>query len=148
MKRDVIVFSLLASVLWYWILLSIVAVFAPGIIYPTMYFSGMPLLRAFVSGTVLACLAGICSAVAAGALIEAWTRNAGRFAFLKVLVVAFGVAIASALIAFLPVSSDPDKKILLLLGFIFLCVFVSITMSWLIIQCIKRVIAFASRSAS
>ena len=148
MKRDVIVFALLASVLWYWTILLLVAVFAPGIIYPTMYFRGTPLLRALASGTVFACLVGICPAIAAGALIEAWTKRAGRFAFLKVLVVAFGMSLASGTIAFLLLNSGPDRKIVLLLGFLCFCVFLTITMSWVIVQCIRRLIAFVSRLAS
>jgi hypothetical protein len=134
MKRSVIVFTLLASVLWYWIGLSVVAVFSPGALYPTTYFRGIPLLHAFIAGTPFAALVGLCPAIAAGALISAWTKNAGRLIILKVLTVASGISLDVTMIAFLPLSSDPDRGVLPLLGFIFLCVFAAIAMSWLIVQ--------------
>jgi hypothetical protein len=148
MKRDVIVFTLLASVLWYWIGLSVVAVIAPGILYPPMYFRGMPLLRAFIAGTPLACIIGLCPAIAAGALLSAWTKNTKRFIFLKMLMVASGISLDLTLIAIWPLISDPNRQILLPLSLIFLCIFLTIATSWLIVQGMKGPMALLFKSTS
>jgi hypothetical protein len=145
MKRDVIVFTLLAAILWYWIMLLMVAVFAPGIIYPTMYFRGIPLLRAFVFGTPFAFALGLCPAIAAGALIAAWTKYPSQFTFLKVLAVGSGISLNMAMIAWLPLSSDPSRMILIPLSVIAFCTLLTITMSWLIVQGMKHLMAFTSR---
>lgn len=145
MKRDVIVFTLLAAILWYWIMLLMVAVFAPGIIYPTMYFRGIPLLRAFVFGTPFALALGLCPAIAAGALIAGWTKYPSQFTFLKVLAVGSGISLNMAMIAWLPLSSDPSRMILIPLSIIAFCTLLTITMSWLIVQGMKHLMAFTSR---
>ena len=145
MKRDVIVFTLLAAILWYWIMLLMVAVFAPGIIYPTMYFRGIPLLRAFVFGTPFAFALGLCPAIAAGALIAGWTKYPSQFTFLKVLAVGSGISLNMAMIAWLPLSSDPSRMILIPLSVIAFCTLLTITMSWLIVQGMKHLMAFTSR---
>ena len=145
MKRDVIVFTLLAAILWYWIMLLMVAVFAPGIIYPTMYFRGIPLLRAFVFGTPFAFALGLCPAIAAGALIAGWTKYPSQFTFLKVLAVGSGISLNMAMIAWLPLSSDPSRMILIPLSIIAFCTLLTITMSWLIVQGMKHLMAFTSR---
>jgi hypothetical protein len=145
MKRDVIVFTLLAAILWYWIMLLLVAVFAPGIIYPTMYFRGIPLLRAFVFGTPFAFALGLCPAIATGALIAAWTKYPSQFTFLKVLAVGSGISLNMAMIAWLPLSSDPSRMILIPLSVIAFCTLLTITMSWLIVQGMKHLMAFTSR---
>jgi hypothetical protein len=145
MKRDVIVFTLLAAILWYWIMLLLVAVFAPGIIYPTMYFRGIPLLRAFVFGTPFAFALGLCPAIAAGALIAGWTKYPSQFTFLKVLAVGSGISLNMAMIAWLPLSSDPSRMILIPLSIIAFCTLLTITMSWLIVQGMKHLMAFTSR---
>jgi hypothetical protein len=145
MKRDVIVFTLLAAILWYWIMLLLVAVFAPGIIYPTMYFRGIPLLRAFVFGTPFAFALGLCPAIAAGALIAGWTKYTSQLTFLKVLAVGSGISLNMAMIAWLPLSSDPSRMILIPLSVIAFCTLLTITMSWLIVQSMKHLMAFTSR---
>jgi hypothetical protein len=148
MKRNIIVFTLMASVLWYWIGLLIVAVCAPDILYPTTYFRGMPLLLAFLAGTPFAFLIGLCPAIAAGTLISAWTREASPLAFLKVLTVAIGISLDVTMIAFLPLSSDPGSGGVLVFVFLFLCSLLTITLSWLIVQGLKHPLARVDRSGA
>ena len=110
-----------------------------------MYFRGIPLLRAFVFGTPFAFALGLCPAIAAGALIAGWTKYPSQFTFLKVLAVGSGISLNMAMIAWLPLSSDPSRMILIPLSIIAFCTLLTITMSWLIVQGMKHLMAFTSR---